>query len=40
MLVTVARPEGLFYIVFIAPKAEFEKAQPTFEEVLRSVSFR
>jgi len=40
VLVTVARPEGLFYIVFIAPKAEFEKAQPTFEGVLRSVRFR
>ncbi len=40
VLVTVARPEGLFYIVFIAPKAEFEKAQATFEEVLRSVKFR
>ncbi|HTC91621.1 MAG TPA: M48 family metalloprotease [Bryobacteraceae bacterium] len=40
VLVTVARPEGLFYIVFIAPKAEFEKAQMTFEEVLRSVRFR
>ena len=40
VLVTVARPEGLFYIVFTAPKAEFEKAQMTFEEVLRSVRFR
>jgi len=40
VLVTVARPEGLFYIVFIAPKAEFEKAEPTFEDVLRSVRFR
>jgi len=40
VLVTVARPEGLFYIVFIAPKSEFEKTQPTFEDVLRSVRFR
>ena len=40
VLVTVARPEGLFYIVFIAPKSEFEKAQPVFEDVLRSVRFR
>ncbi len=39
VLVTVARPQGLFYIVFIAPKGEFEKAQPIFEEVLRSVRF-
>ena len=40
VLVTVARPQGLFYIVFIAPKGEFEKIQPKFEEVLRSVRFR
>lgn len=40
VLVTVARPVGLFYIVFIAPKAEFEKVEPTFEDVLRSVRFR
>jgi predicted Zn-dependent protease len=40
VLVTVARPEGLFYIVFIAPKSEFEKIQGAFEDVLRSVRFR
>jgi predicted Zn-dependent protease len=40
VLVTVERPQGLFYIVFIAPKSEFEKAQPVFEDVLRSVRFR
>ncbi len=40
VLVTVERPQGLFYIVFIAPKSEFEKAQPVFEDVLRSVKFR
>jgi len=40
VLVTVARTEGLFYIVFIAPKSEFDKIQPTFEDVLRSVKFR
>jgi beta-barrel assembly-enhancing protease len=40
VLVTVARAQGLFYIVFIAPKGEFEKTQPIFEEVLRSVKFR
>jgi len=40
VLVTVARPEGLLYIVFIAPKSEFEKIQPVFEDVLRSVRFR
>jgi hypothetical protein len=40
VLVTVTRPQGLFYLVFIAPKADFEKAQGTFEDVLRSVKFR
>jgi predicted Zn-dependent protease len=40
VLVTVVRPQGLFYIVFIAPKAEFERAQPVFEDVLKSVKFR
>ncbi len=40
VLVTVERPQGLFYIVFVAPKSEFEKVQPVFEDVLRSVRFR
>jgi hypothetical protein len=40
VLVTVPRPQGLFYIVFVAPKSEFEKIQPTFEYVVRSVRFR
>jgi hypothetical protein len=40
VLVTVGRPEGLFYMVFIAPKGEFEGAQETFEDVLKSVKFR
>jgi hypothetical protein len=40
VLVTVERPEGLFYMVFIAPKGEFETAQETFENVLKSVRFR
>ena len=40
VLVTMERPKGLFYIVFIAPKGEFENAQPVFEDVLKSVRFR
>jgi predicted Zn-dependent protease len=40
VLVTVERPQGLFYVVFIVPQAEFEKVQPVFEDVLRSVRFR
>lgn len=40
VVVTVQRPQGLFYMVFIAPKAEFQTVQPVFEDVLRSVQFR
>ncbi len=39
MLVTVARPEGLFYAIFIAPESEFDSVQKIFEEMLRSVRF-
>jgi Zn-dependent protease with chaperone function len=36
-LVTVSRPDGLFYLIFIAPQSEFDQIQHTFEEILRSV---
>jgi hypothetical protein len=39
VLATVARPEGLFYVVFIAPKSLFDQVQPTFEGILRSIRF-
>jgi len=39
VLATVARPEGLFYVVFIAPQSVFEQIQPAFEDVLRSIRF-
>ncbi len=39
VLVTVTRPEGLFYMVFIAPQSEFDQIQSTFEEIVRSVRF-
>ena len=39
VLATVARPEGLFYVVFIAPQSLFDRVQPTFEDVLRSIRF-
>jgi Zn-dependent protease with chaperone function len=38
-LVTVARPEGLFYMVFIAPARDAGNAQNAFENILRSVRF-
>ncbi len=38
-VVTVARPEGLFYVIFIAPQSLFDQIQGTFEEVLRTIRF-
>ena len=39
VLATVARPEGLFYVIFIAPQSLFDQIQPAFEDILRSVRF-
>ena len=39
MLVTVARPQGLFYLVFIAPESEYSQVQKSFETMLTSVRF-
>jgi beta-barrel assembly-enhancing protease len=39
VLATVARPEGLFYVVFIAPQSLFDQVQSAFEAILRSVRF-
>ena len=39
-LVTVARPEGLFYVIFIAPESEWKQIQGTFEQMLSSIRFR
>jgi hypothetical protein len=39
-LVTVARPEGLFYIVFIAPDSEWKAVQPAFEKMLSTIRFQ
>jgi hypothetical protein len=39
-LVTVPRPEGLFYLVFIAPQSEWGVVQPTFERMLNSLRFQ
>ena len=38
-LVTVARPDGLFYLMLIAPRSEFVQIQDTFELIVRSVRF-
>jgi Zn-dependent protease with chaperone function len=39
-LVTVPRPEGLFYMVFIAPSSEWSHAEPAFQEMMRSIRFQ
>lgn len=39
-LITVVRNAGLFYMVFIVPQSENGEMRRTFEDVLRSVSFR
>jgi hypothetical protein len=39
MLLTVARPTGLFYMVFIAPQRGYRQVQGSFEQMLRSVRF-
>jgi hypothetical protein len=38
-LVTVARPEGVFYMVFIAPQRDFSALQNTFDQMIRSIKF-
>ena len=39
MLVTVARPEGLFHLIFIAPESDWNKAHLTFEHMFQSIHF-
>jgi Zn-dependent protease with chaperone function len=39
MLVTVERPQGLLYLVFVAPEGDYRQLQSTFEHMLRSVRF-
>ncbi|MGH9719948.1 MAG: M48 family metallopeptidase [Bryobacteraceae bacterium] len=39
MLLTVERPEGLFYSIFIAPQREFRNLEPAFNEIIKSIRF-
>ena len=39
LLLTVSRPQGLFYMIFIAPEADFRNLQGTFDEMMRSIRF-
>lgn len=37
--VTGDHPEGLFYMLLIAPESEYQRAQPVFESMIQSVQF-
>ncbi len=39
VLVTVLRPEGLLYFVFVAPEAEFAGYQRVFQDMINSIRF-
>jgi len=39
MLVTVARPEGLFYLIFISPERNWDQTHLTFEHMIQSIHF-
>lgn len=38
-LVTVARPDGLLYLIWIAPAKDEQKLQPAFDNMIRSLRF-
>ncbi|HLA39927.1 MAG TPA: hypothetical protein VJ417_08020, partial [Candidatus Glassbacteria bacterium] len=38
-IVTSFSPEGLWYVVFIAPQSDFQAWQPAFQRMLNSVRF-
>jgi beta-barrel assembly-enhancing protease len=38
-LVTVLRPEGLLYFIFVAPEPEFADYERAFQQILNSISF-
>ena len=40
VLLTVARPEGLFYMVFIAPSQGFDQVRNAFDHMVQSIRFR
>jgi hypothetical protein len=40
VVLTVARPEGLFYMVFVAPSRDFNQLQGAFQKMLDSIQFR
>jgi Zn-dependent protease with chaperone function len=39
-LLTVTRPEGLFFLILVAPESEYQGLQTAFQQILQSVRFR
>jgi len=39
-LLAVTRPEGLFYLVLVAPESDYNNLRPTFQRIQSSVRFR
>lgn len=39
ILLTVERPEGLFYLLFVAPKADYRAVEPVFEKMVGTIQF-
>ena len=39
LLVTVMRPEGLFYLVFISPEKEWDETGPAYNQMTQSIRF-
>ena len=40
VLLSVARPDGIFYMVFVGPEQGFSQLQPAFERMAGSIQFR
>ncbi len=39
-LIAVSRPEGLFYIIYVAPETDYNSLQPVFRQIQASVRFQ
>jgi hypothetical protein len=39
MLITVARPQGLFHVIFISPESKWNETHLTFEHMVQSIHF-
>ena len=40
VLLTVARPEGIFYMILVGPDSSFAQLEPAFQRMLSSIQFR